>query len=102
MAEGLLKGLSEEQIARVRACKNTDELLNVAKEEGIELTNDQLAAVAGGNCTGTSTRIREGQIVCPRCHRGNCKGYWDYQGPVDKYEYYCRDCYYTFDTPYKG
>ena len=33
MKEELLKGLSEEQIAKVRACKNSDELLELAKKE---------------------------------------------------------------------
>ena len=42
MKNELLKGLSEEQIAKVKACKNNDELLALAKEEGIELTDEQL------------------------------------------------------------
>ena len=48
MREELLKGLTEEQIAKVRACKNQEELLALAREEGIELTDEQLAAVSGG------------------------------------------------------
>ena len=40
MREGLLKGLSEEQIAKVKACKNQEELLAVAKEEDVELTDE--------------------------------------------------------------
>jgi hypothetical protein len=46
--EELLKGLSEEQIKRVKSCKNSEQLLAIAKEEGIELTNEQLEAISGG------------------------------------------------------
>ena len=48
MKEELLKGLTEEQIAKIKACKNQEEVLRLAKEEGLELTNEQLEAVAGG------------------------------------------------------
>ena len=51
MKKELLKGLSEEQIAKVKACKSQEELLKLAKEEGIELTEEQLAAVNGGACS---------------------------------------------------
>ena len=51
MREELLKGLTKEQIAKVKACKNTEELLKLAKEEGIELSNEQLEAVNGGVCS---------------------------------------------------
>ena len=47
----LLKGLTPEQIEKVKSCKNRDELLALAKAEGIELTNEQLEAVNGGGCT---------------------------------------------------
>ena len=52
MKEELLKGLSEEQISKVKACKNNEELLALAKQEGIELTDEQLEAVSGGACSG--------------------------------------------------
>ena len=72
MKEELFKGLSEEQIAKVKSCKNSDELLALAKGEGIELNDDQLEAVSGGFCSETSE-------PCPKCgctdikkeHRGN-------------------------------
>ena len=48
MKQELLKGLTEEQIAKIKACKNNEEILAVAKEEGIELTDEQLSAVSGG------------------------------------------------------
>ena len=40
--------LTEDQKARVKACKTTDELVALAKEEGIEITDEQLEAVSGG------------------------------------------------------
>ena len=48
MREELLKGLSEEQIAKLQACKNQEEILELAKTEGVELNDEQLAAVNGG------------------------------------------------------
>ena len=42
MKQGLLKGLTEEQLAKVKECKTTEEMLALAKEEGIELTDEQL------------------------------------------------------------
>ena len=51
----LMKGLSEEQIAKAKNCKSAEELLALAKEENIELTTEQLEAVNGGACS-TSTK----------------------------------------------
>ena len=48
MRQELLKGLTEEQVAKVKACKNCDELLALAKAEGVELTDEQLKIVSGG------------------------------------------------------
>ena len=50
MKQELLKGLTEEQIAKVKACKNSEELLALAKNEGIELTDEQLNSISGGGC----------------------------------------------------
>jgi len=48
MREELLKGLTEEQIKKVKACKNAEEILALAKAEGVTLNEEQLAAVSGG------------------------------------------------------
>ena len=61
MKEELLKGLSEKQIAKIKDCKNNEEILEVANNEGIELTDEQLDAVSGG--CGTTT--------CPSCGSSN-------------------------------
>lgn len=50
----LLKGLTNEQISKVRACKGQEELLKLAKQEGLELTSDQLEAVNGGFTCGST------------------------------------------------
>ena len=59
MKEELFKGLTEEQIAKAKACKNQDELLAMAKEEGIELTDEQIEEVSGGGCFSS--------FKCPIC-----------------------------------
>lgn len=72
MKNELLKGLTEEQIEKAKACKNQEELLEFAKAEGIQLTDEQLEAVSGGFCSETTE-------PCPKCgstnvkkeHRGN-------------------------------
>lgn len=40
--------LTDEQKAKARAAKTPEQILALAKEEGIELTDEQLEAVAGG------------------------------------------------------
>jgi hypothetical protein len=40
--------LTPEQMEKARECKNADELVELAKAEGIELNDDQLDAIAGG------------------------------------------------------
>ena len=91
MKKELLKGLTDEQIAKVKACKSEAELLALAKAEGIELNEDQLAAVSGGGCSTTDTRK-----VCPHCGSKNTelspntKGK-TVNGMVVSY-YKCKDC----------
>ena len=64
MKQDLLKGLTDEQIARVKACKSHEELLALAKEEGMELTDEQLSTITGG-CLFSSTDNN-----CPQCGAG--------------------------------
>lgn len=40
--------LTPEQKAKVEACETPDQILELAKEEGIELTDEQINGVAGG------------------------------------------------------
>ena len=80
MREELFKGLSEEQIKKVEACKSSEEVLNLAKAEGIELTEEQLEAVSGGGCFVT--------IKCKKCGSKNVERYTD----VERGKYECKDC----------
>ena len=63
MKKELLKGLTEEQINKVNACKNSEEILALAKAEGVQLSEEQLAAVSGGGCFYT--------IKCIKCGSDN-------------------------------
>ena len=90
MRQELLKGLTEEQIAKVKACKSQEEMLALAKEEGIELTDEQLEAISGG---GTCTRPTAQPAYCRQC------GWTDYcdiigNGGNSDYRYTlkCRHC----------
>ena len=87
MKKELLKGLTEEQIKKVSACKNTDELLALAKEE-------QLEAVNGGGCL--STNAPDVSKTCKKCGRlveGRYIGRKSYYGLI--YEFAC-ECGYTW------
>lgn len=41
--------LTPEQMDKVRACKSADELVELAKAEGIDLNEEQLEAISGGS-----------------------------------------------------
>lgn len=94
MRPDLLKGLTPEQIKKFEACKNQEEFLKLASEEGVELTEEQLAAVSGG-CSSTDTRK-----VCPHCGSKNTelspntKGK-SVNGMLVSY-YRCKDCKHVF------
>ena len=88
-----MKNLTSEMIEKAKAAKNTDELLEIAKENNVEMTADEAAtyfaqlnpksgelsdddldSVAGGACSansdtlaiGTKVRVTSGQI-CNQC-----------------------------------
>ena len=90
MRKELLKGLSEEQIKKVEACKDSEEILNLAKAEGMELTDEQLEAVSGGGCMG-------GTVKCPECGSKDVKETmeeYDHTGggTTTVWKYKCRKC----------
>ena len=62
MRKDLFVGLTEEQIYKASKCRTNEELLALAKEEGVVLTDEQLAAVSGGMCSDTEVKS-----VCPKC-----------------------------------
>ena len=69
MKQELLKGLTEEQIAKVKACKNSEELLALAKQEDIELTEEQLSAISGGGACSVVSDVGDflNPFDCPEC-----------------------------------
>lgn len=89
MKEELLKGLTKEQIAKVRECKNHEELLAMAKEEGIELTDEQLTAISGGGiCQSTPN------FTCPMCNSSKIKSRYVESNMSTWYSNDCQECGY--------
>ena len=95
MRKELLKGLTEEQIKKVEACKNSDEILALAKAEGVQLSEEQLAAVSGGGCSSTRK--------CPMCGSTNIKRKTEdvqlktaKEDAKDVKVYVCKDCKHTW------
>jgi transposase-like protein len=86
MKKELLEGLSEQQIAKIKECKNQEELLALAKQEGIQLTDEQLEAVSGGICTSTPT------FVCPQCGSSNIKTKYNENSIAEWWNNTCQDC----------
>lgn len=92
MKKELLKGLTKEQIAKVKACKSHEELMELAKKEGVELTEEQLAVASGGGACSVISDI--GDYInpndYPRCGSNNLK---------DKDTYYiCQSCGYKIEN----
>ena len=83
MKEELLKGFNKEQIAKIKACKSQEELLVLAKAEGVELNDEQLAAVSGGGCFSS--------FKCPNCGSKDYKVLPRYQVSGCK-TYQCNKC----------
>ena len=82
----LLKGLTPEQVEKAKACKNQEELLSVAKQEGVELTEEQLSAINGGCSTSTPKE-------CPYCGSKNIIYRLDTENVINwYYECQCADC----------
>lgn len=57
-----LDNITPEQRRKAAACKNGEELLALAKEEGVDLTDEQLDAIAGG-----LEKDWFGDYMCPKC-----------------------------------
>ena len=99
MKKELLKGLSEEQIKKVEECKSSEEILALAKAEGMELTDEQLEAVSGGGCLGMTTK-------CKKCGSKDVKTkdveeydnhvYGSGGGTI--YTYKCKKCGYEWEV----
>ena len=84
MRKELLKGLSEEQIKKVEACKDSEEILSLAKAEGIELTDEQLEVVSGGGCFYT--------IKCIKCGSDNLSEEYKEINHKEYRKFKCNNC----------
>ena len=92
MKKELLKGLTEAQIEKASKCKSQEEILALAKEEGIELTEEQLNAISGGICCGNPPRYSN----CPQC-KEQVSGEYVENTPGDgRYEFVCPHCGYDW------
>ena len=96
MKKELLQGLTEEQIEKVKECKSLEEIVTIAKQEGIQLTEEQLQAVNGGGCNSADEPTH-----CPRCNSTNIRfesrkhemSFTDWY-----YQCKCKDCSYKWDA----
>ena len=48
--KGIYESLTEEQKEKAKSCKTMEELTEFAAKEGIELPDEMLDSVAGGDC----------------------------------------------------
>lgn len=88
MRKELLKGLTEEQIKKVEACESSTEVLELAKKEGVELSDEQLEAVTGG-CGGSNNKTTS----CPKCNSTSIMKYnEELENGRMRYDYVCPDC----------
>ena len=85
MREELLKGLTEVQKNKVKECKSSEEILALAKAEGVSLTDEQLEAVSGGACI-------ECIIKCPKCGSGNWDDEYKEINHIKYRKFKCNDC----------
>ena len=81
--EDLFKGLSKEQIERAKSCRSQVELLALAKEEGVDLSDEQLNAINGG-CGDAQTLPK-----CPRCLSTDIQ-------EVSPGQHHCNSCQYDW------
>ena len=84
--------MTEEQITKVKTCKNHEDLLELAKKEGVTLTEEQLAVVSGGGACSVISDVGDytNPNDCPRCGSNNIK---------DKGTYYiCQSCGYKIEN----
>ena len=94
MKKELLKGLTEEQVAKVKACKNHAELLELAREEDIKLTDEQLDAISGAGACSVVSDVGDyfNPFDCPKCGCNDVK--------KDGNVYTCKKCGHKWEDSY--
>ena len=60
-------GLSKEAQAKLRGCETPEEMLALAREEGYELSDEELEGITGGwGCSDNACNCIENWEGCPR------------------------------------
>ena len=67
--------LTDEQKAKAKACTSPEELLALAKEEGYELNDEELDAVAGGGGW-TTEELNNVATTHYDCKKLDCNLFW--------------------------
>ena len=75
--------LTPEQQARVKDCETLEEILAVAKNECIELTDEEVESIAGGGWAGSGEKS-----ACPKCGSKALEN--------DPCGWHCMDCGYSW------
>ena len=66
LIEGIYESLTDEQKEKAKACKTTEELMEFAGNEGLELPDEMLDSVSGG-CGSSSIPQAELDLCSPYC-----------------------------------
>lgn len=85
------ENLTDEQKNKVCACKTPEEVLELTKEEGYELSDDELAAISGGE----SWAAGQEDHLCPHCGSHDTTPYWF----MGKKRCTCNNCGKDFPLP---
>ena len=84
-----LSNLTDEQLDKARHCETPEEILSLVQSDGIELTDEQLEAVSGGEKDWTGSTVHR----CPNCGSTNTH-YYD-NTEIGDYRK-CYDCGHTW------
>ena len=79
-----LSNLTSEQLEKAKKCETPEEFFALAQSDGIELTDEQLEAVSGGEKDWTGSTVHR----CPSCGSTNTHYYDNAEGGYRM----CRDC----------
>ena len=95
--ENFIKDLSPELQEKARQCASVDELLALAKDEKIPLSDEAMEAIAGGKGDPRNCGSKKGP-PCPKCRSTNTEQRTVRVDPGVPYTYYiCHDCGYKWD-----